>query len=94
MSLLPRLVSGWYWWYALPSANCVEAMSMMRSRARSGTRCTKPSRSWFESRNPMPRPIPDSKYEALRDMLKVTMHWYGFQMLTMRSSFSSEDETE
>ena len=37
---------------------------MMRSRARSGTRCTKPSRSWFESRKPMPRPMPVSKYEA------------------------------
>ena len=48
---------------------------MMRSRARSGTRCTNPSRSWFESRNPMPRPMPVSKYEALRDMLNVTMHW-------------------
>ena len=48
---------------------------MIRSRARSGTRCTKPSRSWFESRKPMPRPIPVSKYEALRDMLNVTMHW-------------------
>ena len=33
----------------------------------------------------MPRPMPVSKYEAERDMLKVTMHWYGFQMLTMRS---------
>ena len=32
---------------------------------------------------------PVSKYEAERDMLKVTMHWYGFQMLTMRSSRSS-----
>ena len=32
----------------------------------------------------MPRPMPVSKYEALRDMLNVTMHWYGFQMLTMR----------
>ena len=34
-----------------------------------------PSRSWFESRKPMPRPMPVSKYEALRDMLNVTMHW-------------------
>ena len=32
----------------------------------------------------MPRPMPVSKYEALRDMLNVTMHWYGFQMLTIR----------
>ena len=29
MSLFPRLVSGWYWWYAEPSANWVDAMSMM-----------------------------------------------------------------
>ena len=27
-------------------------------RARSGTMCTNPSRSWFESRKPMPRPMP------------------------------------
>ena len=65
----------------------------MRSRARSGTRWTKPSRSWFESRKPMPRPMPVSKKEALRDMLKVTMHWYGFQMLTIRSSRSSPDSS-
>ncbi len=26
-------------------------------------------------------------------MLNVTMHWYGFQMLTMRFSFSSGDST-
>ena len=36
----------------------------------------------------MPRPIPVSKNDAERDMLNVTMHWYGFQMLTIRSSFS------
>ncbi len=41
----------------------------------------------------MPRPMPVSKYEAERDMLYVTMHWYWFQMLTMRSSFSSVDST-
>ena len=41
----------------------------------------------------MPRPMPVSKYEAERDMLNVTMHWYGFQMLTMRSSRSSPDFT-
>ena len=41
----------------------------------------------------MPRPMPVSKYEALRDMLKVTMHWYAFQMLTIRFSFSSFDES-
>ena len=62
---------------------------MMRSRARSGTKCTKPSKSWLESRNPMPLPMPVSKYEALRDMLKVTMHWYGFQMLIIRSTRGS-----
>ena len=94
MSLFPRFVSGWYWWYAEPSSNCVEAMSMMRSRARSGMRCTKPSRSWLESRKPMPRPMPVSKNDAERDMLNVTMHWYWFQMLTIRSSFSSSDFTE
>ena len=93
MSLLPRLVSGWYWWYALPSGFCVAAMSRIRSFAREGIRCTKPSRSWFESRKPMPRPIPVSKYEAERDMLNVTMHWYGFQMLTMRSSRGSPELT-
>lgn len=69
-------------------------MSMMRCRARSGTRCTKPSRSWFESRKPIPRPMPVSKYDAERDMLNVTMHWYWFQMLTIRSSFSSVERTE
>ncbi len=37
------------------------ARSRMRWRARSGTMCTNPSRSWFESRKPMPRPMPDSK---------------------------------
>ena len=94
MSLFPRFVSGWYWWYAEPSSNCVDAMSMMRSRARSGMRCTKPSRSWLESRKPIPRPIPVSKNDAERDMLNVTMHWYWFQMLTIRSSFSSSDFTE
>ena len=94
MSLFPRLVSGWYWWYADPSGNCVAAMSRMRSRARSGTRWTNPSRSWFESRKPIPRPIPVSKYDAERDMLNVTMHWYWFQMLTIRSSFSSVLDTE
>ena len=35
---------------------------------------TNPKRSWLESRKPMPRPIPDSKYEALRDKLKVAIH--------------------
>ena len=60
MSALPFLVSGWYWCHAEPSSIWVEAMSMMRSRARSGMRCTKPSRSWLESRKPMPRPMPDS----------------------------------
>ena len=94
MSLFPRFVSGWYWWYAEPSSNCVDAMSMMRSRARSGMRCTKPSRSWLESRKPIPRPIPVSKNDADRDMLNVTMHWYWFQMLTIRSSFSSSLFTE
>ena len=68
-------------------------MSRIRSRARSGTRWTNPSRSWFESRKPIPRPIPVSKYEAERDMLNVTMHWYWFQMLTIRSSFSSVERT-
>ena len=65
----------------------------MRSRARSGTRWTNPSRSWFESRKPIPRPIPVSKYDAERDRLNVTMHWYWFQMLTIRSSFSSVLDT-
>ena len=65
----------------------------MRSRARSGTRWTNPSRSWFESRKPIPRPIPVSKYDADRDRLKVTMHWYWFQTLTIRSSFSSVLDT-
>ena len=37
--------------------------------------------------------MPVSKYEAVRDMLKVTMHWYGFQMFTIRLSFSSGDVT-
>ena len=81
-------MSGWYWWYAPPVGSCVEAMSRSRSRARAGTMWTKPSRSWLESRNPIPRPMPDSKSDAERDMLKVTMHWYGFQMLTIRSTCS------
>ena len=42
----------------------------------------------------MPRPMPVSKYEAERDMLNVTMHWYGFQMLTVRFNFSSPDSIE
>ena len=36
----------------------------------------------------MPRPIPDSNSEAERDRLNVTMHWYAFQMLTIRSRCS------
>ena len=32
--------------------------------------------------------MPLSKNDAERDMLNVTMHWYWFQMLTMRSSFA------
>ena len=90
MSLLPRLVSGWYWWYALPSANCVdgdvddalaralgdqvhEAEQILVGVAEAHAAADARSRS----------------SEALRDMLKVTMHWYWFQMLTMRLSFSS-----
>ena len=61
----------------------------MRSRARLGMRCTKPRRSWLESRNPIPRPIPLSKYDAERERLKVIMVWYGFQMLTMRFVWTS-----
>ncbi len=60
---------------------------MMRWRAREGIWCTKPTRSWLESRKPMPRPMPLSKKDAEREKLKVTMHWYWFQMLTIRSSF-------
>ena len=41
----------------------------------------------------MPRPIPVSNNEALRDILNVTMHCYGFQMFTIRFSFSSADST-
>ena len=32
----------------------------------------------------MPREIPDSNSDTERLILKVTMHWYGFQMFTMR----------
>src|SRR5450756_799144 len=32
--------------------------------------------------------MPDSKSDAERDKLKVTMHWYGFQTLTIRSTCS------
>ena len=39
----------------------VAARSRMRWRARSGTRWTKPSKSWYESRKPRPRPMPDSR---------------------------------
>ena len=42
----------------------------------------------------MPRPMPASKKEALRDRLKVTMHWYWFQVFTMRSSFGSPESIE
>ena len=35
-SALPRLVSGWYWCQAPPSARCVEATSNRRCRARAG----------------------------------------------------------
>ncbi len=48
----------------------------------------------MESRNPIPRPIPVSKYDAERDMLNVTMHWYWFQTLTIRSSRGSGELTE
>ena len=37
----------------------------------------------------MPRPMPDSNMDAERDRLKVTMHWYGFQVLTIRSTCAS-----
>ena len=40
--------------------SCVAAMSRIRCRARSGTMWTTPSRSWLQSRKPMPRPMPDS----------------------------------
>ena len=74
MASLPLLVSGWYWWYAPPETSWVAASSRMRSRARPGASGTKPSRSWQESRNPMPREIPDSNSDTERLMLKVTMH--------------------
>ena len=64
-------------------------MSSRRARARSGSRCTNPSRSWVESRKPIPRPIPDSNSDADRERLNVTTHWYGFQALTIRSTCSS-----
>ena len=63
----------------------------MRCLARAGTWCTNPTRSWFESLNPMPRPTPLSKNEAEREKLNVIMHWYWFQMFTMRFSRSSSD---
>ena len=59
------------------------ARSSSRWRARSGTMWTNPSRSWFESRKPMPRPMPVSNRLAERDRLNVAMHWYWFQVLTM-----------
>ena len=37
----------------------------------------------------MPREIPDSNSDTERLILKVTMHWYGFQMFTMRLVSSS-----
>ena len=40
-----------------------------------GDHVDSPSRSWFESRKPIPRPMPDSNSDAERDRLKVTMHW-------------------
>ena len=47
----------------------------------------------------MPREIPDSNSDTERLMLKVTMHWYGFQMFTMRlvsvsgvSTFSTDSD--
>ena len=36
----------------------------------------------------MPRPMPDSKYDADRERLNVTMHWYAFHVFTMRSTCS------
>ena len=64
--------------------SCVAARSRMRRRARSGIRWTKPSTSWFESRKPIPRPIPVSNRLAERDRLKVAMHWYWFQVFSIR----------
>ena len=55
--------------------------------------CTKPRRSWLESRNPIPRPIPVSNDEADRDRLNVAMHWYGFHTFTIRSTCSFGVET-
>ncbi len=85
--------SGWNQYHRCgrrpPSGSWVAARSRIRWRARSGTRWTKPSRSWLESRKPRPRPMPDSYREAERDMLKVTMHWYAFQILTIRLVCSS-----
>ena len=37
--------------------------------------------------------MPDSKNDADRERLNVTMHWYAFQMLTMRSTCSFGVET-
>src|ERR1035441_1112672 len=41
-------------------------MSRIRSRARLGIRCTKPNRSWLESRKPIPRPMPVSNDKISR----------------------------
>ncbi len=69
------------------------ARSRIRCRARSGIRWTKPSTSWFESRKPMPRPIPVSNRLAERDRLKVAMHWYWFQVFSIRRRCGSGHST-
>ena len=58
-----------------------------------GIRWTKPSRSWFESRKPMPRPMPVSNRLADRDRLNVAMHWYWFHVLSIRSACGSGHST-
>ena len=85
--VVPRFVSGLVL-VVRARRQLVAARSRIRSRARSGTMCTKPRRSGLESRNPMPRPIPVSNDEADRDRLNVAMHWYGFQTFTIRSTCS------
>ena len=60
----------------------------------SGIMCTKPSRSWqLNPGSPCRGRCRSRNSWRERLMLNVTMHWYWFQMLTIRSSFSSPESS-
>jgi len=57
-------------WYAPPLGSCVAARSRMRSRAAPGPFARSPA-GLVRVAEAQPRPIPDSKNDAERDMLNV-----------------------